>query len=306
MCAAPTAPPVSRLAGYSDRDGRRRELVLLRTPRRSLLVIDRLAAGGADPRLVAEIGWDEPASNAVLVCSLYLADPQGRWCRSVTAEDLEAEPQVSPAPALDTHELLGPDGSRFRLEVVHGGARCPRELRWVRRVPVAHSGPPQVLSLRRTVAALESYEPARSITAAAVVAPTPTDQAASTGAASTGAASPGSVSDADVSRPVSRSTLAAELDRLHSSPIVLNRLLRGAVLGALKEGQTLSAIAMRCGRVKHDRRGNVSGETSWLGRRLGLIPEGGCRRPTPWVHSDVLALVARRGLGISPREVELG
>jgi len=27
--------------------------------------------------------------------------------------------------------------------------------------------------------------------------------------------------------------------------------------------------------------------------------------PTPWVHSDVLALIARRGLGLSPREVEV-
>ncbi len=29
-------------------------------------------------------------------------------------------------------------------------------------------------------------------------------------------------------------------------------------------------------------------------------------RPTPWVHSDVLGLIAREGLRISPREVELG
>jgi hypothetical protein len=68
----------------------------------------------------------------------------------------------------------------------------------------------------------------------------------------------------------------------------------------------MSEIAMRCGRVKYDSRGNVSGETSWLSRRLGLAPEGGEAHPTPWVHSDVLALIARRGLGISPREVELG
>jgi hypothetical protein len=68
----------------------------------------------------------------------------------------------------------------------------------------------------------------------------------------------------------------------------------------------MSAIALRCGRVKRDRRGNVSGETSWLTRRIGLAPEGGSSNPTPWVHSDVLALIARRGLGIEPREVELG
>jgi len=67
----------------------------------------------------------------------------------------------------------------------------------------------------------------------------------------------------------------------------------------------MSEIAIRCGRVKRDRQGNESGETSWLARRLGLLPEGGQRIPTPWVHSDVLGLIARRGLGLSPREVEL-
>jgi hypothetical protein len=67
----------------------------------------------------------------------------------------------------------------------------------------------------------------------------------------------------------------------------------------------MSTIAIRCGRVKRDRRGNESGETSWLARRLGLLPEAGQVMPTPWIHSDVLALIARRGLGVSPREVEL-
>ena len=52
--------------------------------------------------------------------------------------------------------------------------------------------------------------------------------------------------------------------------------------------------------------GHVTGETSWLARRLGILPEGGKEAPTPWIHSDVLALIARRGLGLSPREVEAG
>ena len=34
-------------------------------------------------------------------------------------------------------------------------------------------------------------------------------------------------------------------------------------------------------------------------------PESGKDTPTPWVRSDVLALIARRGLGVSPHEVEL-
>ena len=42
---------------------------------------------------------------------------------------------------------------------------------------------------------------------------------------------------------------------------------------------------MRCGRTKRDRRGGLSGETSWLGRRIGELPEGGEAEPTPWIHS---------------------
>ncbi len=91
------------------------------------------------------------------------------------------------------------------------------------------------------------------------------------------------------------------------SPIVLNRKLRQAVLVAIeRQGLSMSEIALRCGRVKRDSKGNMSGETSWLARRVGILPESGTTRPTPWVHSDVLALIARNGLGISPREVELG
>jgi hypothetical protein len=56
--------------------------------------------------------------------------------------------------------------------------------------------------------------------------------------------------------------------------------------------------------MKRDPRGNGSGETSWLARRVGLIADGGASNP--WVHSDTLALIARDGLGVAPREVELG
>jgi len=68
----------------------------------------------------------------------------------------------------------------------------------------------------------------------------------------------------------------------------------------------MSEIATRCGRRKLDANGNHSGETSWLARRIGILPEGGKSTPTPWVSSDVLALIARNGLGIAPREAELG
>ena len=107
-------------------------------------------------------------------------------------------------------------------------------------------------------------------------------------------------------RNVSVATLAVELRRVESSPIVLNRRLREAVLEAVGEhGMSLSAIAMACGRIKHDNRGNGSGETSWLARRVGLLPSSRGATPNPWVHSATLALIARDGLGIAPREVEL-
>ena len=38
-------------------------------------------------------------------------------------------------------------------------------------------------------------------------------------------------------------------------------------------------------------------------RRIGQLPEGGEEQPTPWIHSDVLALVVRQGLGASPHEI---
>ncbi len=87
---------------------------------------------------------------------------------------------------------------------------------------------------------------------------------------------------------------------------MLNRGLREVVQRKLARGElSMSQIAVRCGRVKRDRRGNVSGETSWLARRIGQLPEGGEDAPTPWVHSDVLALIVRQGLGAAPHEVEL-
>jgi hypothetical protein len=137
------------------------------------------------------------------------------------------------------------------------------------------------VSTREVVAALESYEPIRAITT-------------------------GALARARCEHELSTAVLRAELTRVQLSPIVLNRGLREATVARIeREGLSLSEIATRCGRVKHDAAGNQSGETSWLARRLGLLPEGGRDAPTPWIHSDVLALIARRGLGISPREVEV-
>jgi hypothetical protein len=135
------------------------------------------------------------------------------------------------------------------------------------------------VTLRELVGTLEDYEPARSMTATALRAQWPRD--------------------------VGLSTLSLELSRLLRSPIVLNRGLREAVERAVRAGTSMSEIALRCGRLKSDRNGNRSGETSWLARRIGQMPEAGRARPTPWVHSDTLALIARDGLDLSPREVEL-
>jgi hypothetical protein len=136
------------------------------------------------------------------------------------------------------------------------------------------------VSVREAIACLESYEPVRTITRQAL-----------------------ELHEGDSA--VSIAVLRVELVRIQESPIVLNRVLREAVLAAVeRRGLSMSEIAIRCGRVKRDSAGNESGETSWLARRLGLLPEGGRDTPTPWIHTDVLALIARHGLGVSPREVE--
>jgi hypothetical protein len=130
------------------------------------------------------------------------------------------------------------------------------------------------------IAALETYEPIVTLTANAI-------------------------STHENNPNVSVVAIAGELRRLRESPIVLNRGLRDAVHAAVENGLTMSEIAIRCGRVKRDANGLESGETSWLARRIGILPSAGQPEPTPWVHADVLALIAREGLGIAPREVEL-
>jgi hypothetical protein len=257
-----------------------------------VLVVDR-DASGADVRLVAHLGADEPRENAALVCRCYVQEARGARprCRRLTLADLEtapfrddqeaeldAERDVLPVAAdaqpVDRHDCC------YRLERLVTGMSIP-ELRWRRHPPGQGSSCPRIVSVRDAVARLESYEPVRTLTGRALAR---------------------HHGDSEVSITV----LRVELRRLQLSPIVLNRRLREVVLEtAEREGLSMSEIATRCGRTKRDRCGNESGETSWLARRLGVLPEGGRITPTPWIHSDVLALIARRGLGISPREVEL-
>jgi hypothetical protein len=281
------------LARYVDWRGDWREVIADIGAGGSVLVVDRHAETLADRRLVAHLAPDEPAGNARLVSSCYVKQASGcRYsCRPLTDEDLQAVPFAedrgadhSDGSSLDSARSVCPMqtdrlGRAYRLELLSTGMSIP-ELRWCRGNASATSRDWHPLSLREAVGALERYEPLCSTTHDVV--------------------SRGRADDS-----LSTAVLRAELARVRESPIVLNRGLREVVLAAIgHEALSLSEIAMRCGRVKRDAGGNLSGETSWLSRRLGMMPEGGRDRPTPWVHSDVLALIARDGLGLSPREVE--
>jgi hypothetical protein len=268
-----------RLESYEGSTGMR-ELVLLAGAGGSRLLVDRSADAcehpDGDARLLAHLAADEPESNARLVCSEYLAS-RSRCCRALVVADFARVPlaEHAPATAASIPELLiAGDGSRYHLSAV---GSAPAQLRWVR----SNAPAPGIVSARDVVGALEDYEPVRRMSRAAIA-------------------------EFRSSRSISVGTLAIELRRLQLSPIVLNRRLREAVLTAIaRDGVSLSAIAVACGRIKRDRHGNRSGETSWLARRIGLLCEHGAPAPNPWVHSDTLALIARDGLGIAPREVEL-
>jgi hypothetical protein len=274
----------SSLARYTDRKGCDREIVRVPGAHGSALVIDRLADGLGDERLVAHLCADEPRENAQIVCSLYLSNARGRRCRALTADDLRcAPPGVAEGQTCDdTPEvrqdlpLVDPQGFVYQLAVQSLAGF--RELRWLRLAPDLSTEP---TTLRKVIGALQSYEPARTLTVKALQKHCCDGQ-------------------------ISVVSLRAELDRIASSHIVLNRGLREAVLRALEHGEvTLSEIACRCGRIKRDDHGKESGETSWLARRVGMLPEGGHETPTPWISSEVLALIAREGLGVAPRDVEL-
>jgi hypothetical protein len=271
------------LGRYTDPGGRTREVLARPGSAGSVLVVDRDASTLGDRRLVAHLAADEPPGNAELVCRHYLRDRRSRYCRLVVADDLRMPPFAeSDQPRDPAAELVDRDELRYRLELLASDMSIP-ELRWCRHPPCRSSAEgPQPVSLREVVACLESYESPRDLTSKALARYR---------------------DDPSVSAAV----LRAELQRLDSSRIVLNRGLRRAVLVAVQtQGLSMSEIALRCGRVKYDARGNASGETSWLARRVGISPEGSASSPTPWIHSDVLALIARSGLGICPHEVELG
>ena len=276
------------LGRYLDPDAGQRQVVALPGARGSVLVGDRDANTHGDWRLVAHLAPDEPPENAAIVCEHNLRDTAGRWCRSVTADDLQAvplgeaeeqDPDPEAAAIPSSTALTDRQGRTYRLELCSTDMSIP-ELRWHRRAPTATRAEP--VAMREVIASLESYEPVRTLTSRALALHREDQE-------------------------VSTSTLRTERARVERSEIVLNRGLRRAALAAAATQElSMSEIAMRCGKIRCDGRGKASGETSWLARRLGLAPEGGGGTPTPWIHTDVLAMIARRGLGISPREVELG
>jgi hypothetical protein len=293
-----TAPPhasagaqrTKSLGRYSAPDTEQeREILRVQRPDGSTLVVDYQLGTLSDGRLVAHLSPDEPAENARIVCELYVADDERRGrCRAVTPEDFEVSRHVTPPPtsghgAPPVSRLQDAGGHVYRIHelplagVPLGDSR--RELRWTRSLVPGREDALDAVTLRDVVASLEAYEPALTLTHDAL------DRCGEC---------------------VSTRRLREEYERLIGSPIVLNRGLREAVQRELRVGVlSMSEIALRCGRVKHDTRGNVSGETSWLARRIGQMPEGGEQKPGPWIHSDVLALIARDGLGICPHEVEL-
>jgi hypothetical protein len=282
-----TARSAVSLGGYvaSDTEQTRRILGVPR-PDGSTLVVDYPADGLRDGRLVAHLRADEPPENARIVAEMYLADDSRGRCRPVNPDDFEmtrgtdpARPGTGAAASLPA-PLRDPEGYVYRIREVDYGRSMP-ELRWIRSRAFGKEDPLDVVTLREVVAALEDYEPARTVTAEAIAVHR----------------------DAGCT---SVSTLHEELKRLDGSRVVLNRRLREAVQSQIARGEvTMTEIAMRCGKIKRDKRGRISGEASWLARRIGRTPEAGESRPTPWVHSEVLARIVRDGLRLSPHEVEL-
>lgn len=280
-CERPTPLGPARTLGAYRQDGILRELLVLRRPDASVLLLDTAAGSLSDARVVAHLDACEPAGNAALLAGMYLRDPTRGRCRRLHDGDLSAPACEASVGAESTDRtprpLIDAGGVRYAIRPVKL-ARRQAELRWTRAAP-SDGRVRTPLTLREVVGTLQDYEPARAITVAAVAQPVP--------------------ESTDVCR------LSVELTRLLRSPVVLNRRLREAVARRVLAGESMSEIAIRCGRFKHDHRGRRSGETSWLARRIGQMPEGGQAHPTPWIHSDTLALIAREGLGLSPREVEL-
>lgn len=264
------------LGCYRERGGcGQRELRCLHLPDGRRLIVDWRCDRRADARLVGELAADEPPENAAILASLYLDDPSDLRCRALRAHDLYGEmPRSSDHLTEELHKLLCDEhGATYELRTL--GEDSYPELRWTCRLGPGELEP---IRLRDVVGRLQTYEPVLALTRRALA-------------------------DHESRDGISICCLRAELQRVEQSPLLLNRRLREAVLERVESGLSLSEIAKRCGRTKRTK-GACSGETSWLTRRIGVRPEHGEEDPTPWVHTDVLARIARDGLALAPLDVE--
>ncbi len=94
--AVQASPDVLVLRRYRTADGSRREVITVTAAGGSALVLDRCATDAGDPRVVAHLAADEPAINATVVCTRYLADRRSSrsWSlpRPLRPEDLLRAP----------------------------------------------------------------------------------------------------------------------------------------------------------------------------------------------------------------------
>lgn len=256
------------IRSFTDAAGRARE-ILARDEGAGTTVFERPVDRGDEPRVVGVLECDEPQSNAVLLADLFAADAAVRpiRCRVLGRGAADTRPLDQRAHEA-SNEVSDGLARVWRIRPVQG-TMTVAELRWL-------DDAGEIVSVRDVVAGVQAYGPVREATEASLGA-----------------------------SGVSTAALRAELERLLESPILLNRALRERVTAEIASGAlSMGEIAARCGRTKRDGTGTRSGDTSWLARRVGLLPEAGRGEPTPWVHTEVLALIARTGLGVSPREVE--
>jgi hypothetical protein len=219
---------------------------------------------------------DDAIDNARLIAKHYLADPSRGRCRALHLPDLDAEEAAVEAP-VPSDTLVSRYGTHFRLNAGDAGT-AGRTLRWS---AVRAECSCKIVSLRTVIGALEDYEPARSMTIAALAR------------------------HARRNEGVRTSVLAAELRGLDRGAFVLNRGLREAAIRTVARKEvSWSEIALRCGRTHAMARGQRCGDTSWVKRRLGIMPDSATGQITPWLRAETLALIAR-GLGVDPVSVEI-
>jgi hypothetical protein len=99
----------TRLGGYPGPGLRDREIVSVPAAGGSVLVIDRDAITHLDERLLAHLASDEPAVNRRLICAMYLADEEGRYCGRVTAQDRKTTPPAVHASSVAHADVTVPD-----------------------------------------------------------------------------------------------------------------------------------------------------------------------------------------------------